>query len=81
MISDANSRQPSTIASVATAIADVFRENAISVGNEFMKMLKILDKIDEMKNQRVIQEAEMIGALVPELLVISRLTLTGTTSP
>ena len=34
--------------SVATAIADVFRKNAISVGYKFTKMLKIFDKIDEM---------------------------------
>ena len=41
-------------ASVATAIADVFRKNAISVGNKFTKMLKIFDKIDEIKSRRVI---------------------------
>ena len=35
--------------SVATAIADVFRKNAISVGRKFVKMLKIFDKIDGIK--------------------------------
>jgi len=42
------------VPSVATAIADVFRKNAISVGSKFTKMLKIFDKIDEMKSRRVI---------------------------
>src|ERR1700691_5763010 len=42
--------------SVATAIADVFRKNAISVGYKFTKMLKIFDKIDQMKNQRVLND-------------------------
>ena len=59
------------------AIADVFRKNAISVGYKFTKMLKIFDKIDEMKNRRVIQDPETIRALVPELLAISPLPLTG----
>ena len=36
--------------SVATAIADVFRKNAISMGYKFMKMLKIFDKIDAMES-------------------------------
>ena len=40
--------------SVATAIADVFQENAISMGSKFTKMLKICDKIDKMESQRVI---------------------------
>ena len=40
--------------SVAMAIADVFPKNAISMGYKFTKMLKVFDKIDEMKNQRVI---------------------------
>ena len=40
--------------SVATAIADVFWKNAISVGYKFMKMLKIFEKIDEMESRRVI---------------------------
>ena len=40
--------------SVAMAIADVFRKNAISVGREFAEMLKIFDKIDEIKSRRVI---------------------------
>ena len=39
---------------VATAITDVFRKNAISVGREFAKMLKILDKIDGIESRRVI---------------------------
>jgi hypothetical protein len=33
--------------SVATAIADVFWKNAISMGSKFTKMLRIFDKIDE----------------------------------
>ena len=40
--------------SVATAIAEVFRKNAISVGRKFAKMLKIFDKIDGIKSRRVI---------------------------
>ena len=65
-------------ASVATAIADVFRKkNAISMGNKFTEMLQIFYKIDEMKSWGVIEEAEMIGVLFSELLMISRLTLTG----
>ena len=40
--------------SVATAIADVFRKNAISVGRKFAKMLKVFDKIDGIKSRRVI---------------------------
>ena len=40
--------------SVATAIADVFRKNAISMGRKFAKMLKIFDKINGIKSQRVI---------------------------
>ena len=40
--------------SVATAIADVFQKNAISMGKKFSKMLKIFDKIDRIKSRRVI---------------------------
>jgi hypothetical protein len=40
--------------SVATAIADVCQENAISGGSKFTKIWKIFDKIDEMESQRVI---------------------------
>ena len=40
--------------SVATAIADVFQKNAISMGNKFMKMSKIFDKIDEIKKMTLI---------------------------
>ena len=40
--------------SVATAIADVFRKNAISMGRKFAKMLNIFDKIDGIKSRRVI---------------------------
>ena len=42
------------LGSVAMAIANVFRRNAISVGYKFTKMLKIFDKIDKMKGRRVI---------------------------
>ena len=42
------------ISSVAMVIADAFRKNAISMGSNFMKMLEIFDKIDEMEGQRVI---------------------------
>ena len=40
--------------SVAMAIADVFRNNGISVGKNLAKILKIFEKIDEAKGQRVI---------------------------
>ena len=41
-------------ASVATAIADVFRKNGINVGRKFAKIMKILDKIDDVKSRGVI---------------------------
>lgn len=40
--------------SVATAIADVFRKNGINVGRKFAKIMKILDKIDDVKSRGVI---------------------------
>jgi len=40
--------------SVATAIADVFRKNGINVGRKFVKIMKILDKIDDVKSRGVI---------------------------
>jgi hypothetical protein len=40
--------------SVATAIADVFRKNGINVGRKFEKIMKILDKIDDVKIRGVI---------------------------
>ena len=40
--------------SVAMAIADVFRKNAISMGRKFAKMLHIFDKIDRIESRRVI---------------------------
>ena len=42
------------LCSVATAIADVFRKNGINVGRKFAKILKILDKIDDVKSRGVI---------------------------
>jgi hypothetical protein len=36
--------------SVATAIADVFRNNGISMGRNLAKILKIFEKIDEAKS-------------------------------
>jgi hypothetical protein len=36
--------------SVATAIADVFQNNGISVGRNSAKILKIFEKIDEAKS-------------------------------
>jgi hypothetical protein len=40
--------------SVATAIADVFWNNGISVGRNLAKILKIFEKIDEAKGRGVI---------------------------
>ena len=40
--------------SVATAIADVFRKNGINVGRKFAEIMKILDKIDDVKGRGVI---------------------------
>jgi hypothetical protein len=40
--------------SVATAIADVFRNNGISVGRNLAKILKIFEKIDDAKSRGVI---------------------------
>jgi hypothetical protein len=40
--------------SVAMAIADVFRNNGISMGRNLAKILKIFKKIDEAKSQGVI---------------------------
>jgi hypothetical protein len=45
---------PWLLASVATAIADVFRNNEISVGRDLAKILKIFEKIDENKSRGVI---------------------------
>jgi hypothetical protein len=44
----------SGIGSVATAIADVFRNNGISVGRNLAKILKIFEEIDEAKSRGVI---------------------------
>jgi hypothetical protein len=41
-------------ASVATAIADIFRNNGISVGRNLAKILKIFEKINEAKGRGVI---------------------------
>jgi hypothetical protein len=48
------SPETSRIPSVATAIADVFRNNVISVGRNLAKILKIFEKIDEAKSRGVI---------------------------
>jgi hypothetical protein len=40
--------------SVVTAIANIFQNNGISVGRNLDKILKIFEKIDEAKSQRVI---------------------------
>jgi hypothetical protein len=40
--------------SVATAIADIFRNNGISVGMNLAKILKIFEKIYEAKSRGVI---------------------------
>ena len=40
---------PDNSDSVATAIADIFRNNRISVGRNLAKILKIFEKIDEAK--------------------------------
>jgi hypothetical protein len=40
--------------SVATAIADVFRNNGINVGRNLARILKIFEKIDESKSRGVI---------------------------
>jgi hypothetical protein len=45
---------PTIIVSVTTAIADVFRKNGINVGRKFAKIMKILDKIDDVKSRGVI---------------------------
>jgi len=42
------------MSSVATAKADVFRKNGINVGRKFAKIMKILDKIDDVKSRGVI---------------------------
>jgi hypothetical protein len=39
---------------VATAIADIFRNNGISMGRNLAKILKIFEKIDEAKSRGVI---------------------------
>ena len=41
--------------SVATAKADVFRKNVINVGRQFANIMKILEKIDNVKGRGVIQ--------------------------
>jgi hypothetical protein len=47
-------RSKSYRSSVATAIADVFRNNRISVGRNLAKILKIFEKIDDAKSRAVI---------------------------
>jgi hypothetical protein len=42
------------IFSVATAIVNVFQNNGISVGRNLAKILKIFEKIDEVKGRGVI---------------------------
>ena len=56
---------PNLWGSVATAIADVFWKNAISMGRKFMKMLKIFDKIDEMENWRLLNDLRLF---IPSIL-------------
>ena len=67
----------SGIASVAMAKANVFRKNGINVGRKFAKIMKILDKIDDVKSRGVIFETETFSVLVIELFPISWLTLTS----
>jgi hypothetical protein len=43
-----------TVSSVATAIADVFQNNGISMGRNLAKILKIFEEIDKAKSQGVI---------------------------
>jgi len=40
--------------SVATAKANIFQKNGINVGRKFAKIMKILDKIDDVKSRGVI---------------------------
>ena len=40
--------------SVAAAITDVFRKNGINVSNKFVRILKIFNKIYDIKNRGVI---------------------------
>jgi hypothetical protein len=47
------SNQP-LLYSVATAIADIFRNNGIIMGRNLAKILKIFGKIDEAKSRGVI---------------------------
>ena len=42
--------QTTAWSSVATAIADIFRNNGISMGRNLAKILKILEKIDDAKS-------------------------------
>jgi hypothetical protein len=44
----------STVVSVATAIADVFRNNGISMGRNLAIILKLFEKINEAKGRGVI---------------------------
>ena len=44
----------STMISVAIAKANVFQNNGINVGRKFAKILKILNKIDDVKSRGVI---------------------------
>jgi hypothetical protein len=40
--------------SVATVMTDVFQKNEIDLSRKFAKIVRIFDKIDESKSQRVI---------------------------
>jgi len=45
-----------------------FKKNGINVGGKFAKIMKILDKIDDLKSQGVIYETKTFSVLVLELI-------------
>jgi hypothetical protein len=46
-------RRISLQSSVTTVITDVFQKNEINLLSKFSKFMRIFDKIDDLKNQRV----------------------------
>jgi hypothetical protein len=54
--------------SVATVMTDVFQKNEINLLRKFAKIVRIFDKIDDLKSQGVIYEPQSFGNLILELL-------------
>jgi hypothetical protein len=54
--------------SVATVMTDIFQKNEINLLRKFAKIMIIFGKIDDSKNQGVIQRHQSFGDVILELL-------------